>query len=57
MSDAAGVEDVLARVDVLATTIQQRKTQVDELRRLVVRAVLPGAVAFHETQLDNAKGA
>lgn len=57
VSDPTGVEDALARVDALATTVQQRQAQVEELRRLVVRAVLPGAVAFHETQLDNAKGA
>lgn len=56
VSDPGG-DDALARVDELAAAVQQRQTQVDELRRLVVRAVLPGAVAFHDTQLDNPKGA
>lgn len=53
----ADADDVLARVDALATELRDRQTQVDELRRLVVRSVLPGAVAFRETLPNDAKGA
>lgn len=57
VNDPAGGDDALARVDELAAALRQRQAQVDELRRLVVRAVLPGAVEFSEQQLDDSKGA
>jgi hypothetical protein len=54
--DPAETDGILGLVDALAGSLRERQTQVDELRRLVVRAVLPGAVAFHETRPHNVKG-
>lgn len=53
--DPADADGVLALVDALAESLRARQAQVDELRRLVVRAVLPGAVAFHETRPTTGK--
>jgi hypothetical protein len=55
-ADPAAADGILARVDAWAATLRERQSQVEELRRLVMRSVLPGAVTLTENRSDDVKG-
>ena len=55
-ADPAAADGILARVDAWAATLHERQSQVEELRRLVMRSVLPGAVTLTENRSDDVKG-
>ena len=55
-AEPAAADGILARVDAWAATLRERQSQVEELRRLVMRSVLPGAVTLTENRSDDVKG-